>query len=50
MQQGNHSGTEIADDPGRDEAELWEDAAVSPSDGDRNAFSLGEPTVDGAGT
>ena len=31
------------------ERTLWKDAAESHSDGDGNAFSLGEPTADGAG-
>jgi len=36
-------GTEAADDTGSDEENLRKDAAESRGDGNRNAFSVGEP-------
>jgi len=39
----------VLDENGRNAASIREDGSESHSDGDRNAFSLGEPSVDGAG-
>jgi hypothetical protein len=50
MKQANPSGTESADDNGRDEADLCEDYAESDRHGDRHTFSLGKPAANGAGT
>ena len=38
-----------ADDTGSDEENFRQDAEMSHRDGDRNALSVGEPALDGAG-